>query len=79
MFKCKVCAEKDARIQDLKDTIIKLEKLLIPVQTFPNSNYEVNNLLSGTAEQTIDSVSDTKSLDPAILEERLKLLSGDYF
>lgn len=72
--KCKVCAEKDARIADLKAQIASLHNLLQPVRApaNPEVHHEANAVLNGVNEQI------EPELSPEILAERDALLSGTY-
>lgn len=74
MFHCKVCAEKDHRLVDLKDEISYLRKLLQPPRAAanPNVHQEANALLNGVSEQIQPDES------PEVLAERDALLSGTY-
>ena len=81
--KCKVCAEKDQRIADLKSFI----ETLTPHDTgsvIPLVTMEANKILSG--DQDISSLTDENALDlidvererAAVQSERDRLLSGNY-
>jgi len=62
MFRCKVCAEKDARISDLKEEIKHLRNVLNPAPRVNKYEFEADNLLSGgnTERITIDEEAEQK-------------------
>jgi len=79
MFKskpCAVCAEKDARIADLRDQVEFLRASLMPAQlpTYANVHQEANAILNGVNEQILSE----QSVSPEVLAERDALLSGTY-
>lgn len=88
LFKCKLCSEKDRRIDDLKAHIASLEALTIPKNDpfkLPIIQYEADAILSGQQHQT--DVSESSATDLIIMDtpeaeeirsERDRLLSGTY-
>lgn len=59
MFQCKVCAEKDKRIEDLSKQVDLLSRLCFPTGKEParafQDSLEANKILDGSSEQiTID-------------------------
>lgn len=85
MFKCKVCEEKDKRVQEMdrlysktleaqKAEIENLRTLLVPPSRdyYRDTNLEANALLNGVSEQI------EVPMDPEVLAERDALLSGTY-
>jgi len=80
MFECKVCAEKDLRIADLKAHI----EALSPTRNdykIPLVSIEADQCLSGSneiIEISNEEVEQMSPADQAILSERDRLLSGNY-
>ena len=75
-FKCKVCAEKDARIQDLRSEISNLRKLVLPsgpANNFPMVNLEANAVLNPQSEAIEVSLTDLE-----VESEATRLLVGNY-
>jgi hypothetical protein len=83
MFKCKVCAEKDLRIQDLKSQIASLQRLVTPVNDpnrVPAVHMEADGILSGQ-QHIIELPADMAPLpdaEPDELSERDRILSANY-
>jgi hypothetical protein len=81
MFKCKVCAEKDARIADLKEQISHQRIQITPPPRVNTYEMEENYLLQGGNEEQLQTVSQEdqrKESDKlrAIEEERERILGG---
>lgn len=76
-FKCKVCDEKDKRIQDLKVEIQFLQKVVSGYTLPAHSNdvaREADAILSGTQDQ----LEPSPITDDELLAERNRILSGDF-
>lgn len=75
--KCKVCAEKDRRILDLKDQISVLRRQLLPVNSSNPTvtSLEMDGVMSG--QQHIIEIPETAE-EIAEARERDRLLSGQY-
>jgi len=73
MFKCKVCEEKDKRLNDLKDEVKYLRSLLrspVDMRASATANLEANAILNGVSEQI--------EVPEEVLAERAALLDGTY-
>lgn len=70
--KCKVCLEKDQRIEDLKREILYLREL-----ANPKLNVHIP-AISAEADKITSVSQDVPLEDDEILSERLRLLSGTY-
>ena len=80
MFKCKVCSEKDKRIQDLRDEIVNLRKLVFPANDpthIPALSMELDSVLSGKEDMIPLNRVQSEEFERAIAE-RDALLSGNY-
>lgn len=86
MFRCKVCAEKDARIEDLKREILFLRTQIYtpndPHLT-PTGQLEADGILSGqqhvlNVPMDADLRADELKYAEEIRSERDRLLSGTY-
>lgn len=83
MFKCKVCAEKDQRISDLKEQIAHLrQQIALPSndpETVPALALEADAIMSG--HQHVIEIKDTElPEDDSDAEqlERDRILSANY-
>lgn len=81
MFKCKVCAEKDRRIQDLKSQIETLKQLVVPANDpnqVPIVHLEADGILSAQQHtvQVEEDFPETQNTEE--LAERDRLLSANY-
>lgn len=66
LFSCSVCAEKDKRIEDLKNQITRMEALVFPQNSqddIPVLEFEADAILSGSPE----TVATPAVKDPAVL------------
>jgi hypothetical protein len=83
MFKCKACPEKDARIKELKEQILYLRSLVLPVNdpyNPPLIEQEADKAMSASDQPIVateEQYEELKKLDDT-LSERDKLLSGNY-
>lgn len=78
MFQCRLCQEKDFRIQDLKEQILDLRSLSFPKLGAAHSTLtvlEADAILSGS-EEMIPVVNDAEAEE--IERERDRILSGNY-
>lgn len=79
----RLIAEKDARIEDLKKQIARLESLVPAFHTINNpyhisvANVEQNAILDGRDDQIELTPSQTRELD-ALESEASRLISGNY-
>lgn len=82
MFKCKVCAEKDQRISDLKAQITHLQQLVTPTNSpdkIPALSLESDAILSGQQHVIrIDEAEVPKDEADAVIAERDRILSANY-
>ena len=81
MFSCKVCLEKEKRIDELKEQIAYFKNVLHPKDThvryIPPQNLEEDVLLAGGVQEEVTPPQD--QLDtPEVLAEREAMLSGTY-
>lgn len=77
LFKCRVCAEKDKRIQDLLGQIADLRKLAIPdTSKISLVSLESDAVMSGHDEQIPIEIREDEALESSY--ERDRLLSGTY-
>ncbi len=81
MFDCKVCKEKEKRIDELKEQISYFKNVLHPKDTrvtyIPPQNLEEDALLSGGLQE--ESVLPQDQIEsPEVLAEREAMLSGTY-
>lgn len=83
MFKCKVCAEKDARIQDLKEQIKSIQALMSAPPATMSVPYSVDAMLSGL-DISSDKVNEETNAPEeaerrdAIRKEQIQLLTGTF-
>ena len=82
LFSCKVCAEKQARIEDLKSQIKFLQAQVATPQSIDAevNTMEADAVLSALQHEVViqeQPVIDPKELDEA-RRERDRLLSGSY-
>lgn len=86
MFKCKVCKEKDSRMDDLKSEIRVLRTQIRDFQryfagnTVNTTNIELNSALSGN-DETIPVIEFNEAQIEEgllVLREQNELLMGDY-
>lgn len=82
--KCKVCIEKEARIQELKDQVLHLRTLVYPVQD-NSTNYSDPFEDDISPKRFVVNPEESKEVreelhkeDVAVAEERDRLLSGNY-
>ena len=76
MFKCKVCSEKDQRIEDLKKENAKLWDFVNPNKLtvqIPSAQRELDQIVSGGNIQP--ELTEEERL---IAEEATRILSGTY-
>jgi hypothetical protein len=82
MFKCKVCAEKDQRIADLKAHITQLSQLVTPSNSsdeIPIRSLEADAILSGQQHVIhVDEAEVPKDETDAVIAERDRILSATY-
>lgn len=83
MFKCKVCAEKDARIADLKEQLKIYQAQLIPEPKIRHYEMEQDYILDGAnAEQLMpieqEAANQDTELQDAIQHEQDMILTGSY-
>jgi len=80
MFKCKVCAEKELRISELKEQIAYFKSLLAPAPRVNKYELETDNLLNGGAAELIDDVHTEEEQQKAdlIQLEHDRILAGTY-
>lgn len=81
MWDCKVCLEKDRRLEDLKEQISYLRNILNPPkfiqQDIPQNDLQEDMILSGAGKEETELVSnDIETAE--ILAERSAILSGTY-
>lgn len=80
MFKCKVCLEKEKRIDEFKEQIAYLKSLLAPTQPVTKYELESDNLMNGGGAETIASEHSeeeaAKELEIQIEHDRI--LAGTY-
>jgi hypothetical protein len=82
MFKCKVCAEKDQRIADLKAHITQLSSLVTPNNApdeVPMRALEADAILSG--QQHVIEIDDQEVPEDntdLVITERDRILSANY-
>jgi hypothetical protein len=77
MFACKVCAEKDKRINDLQNEVAYLRELANPSKlnvTIPAIHSEADRIMSASQ----DEIPSESLSDEEITSERIRLLSGTY-
>ena len=77
MFKCKVCAEKDARIADLKSEITYLRERRYGTLHADVVSAEQDLLLNGGADIPQLTEQDRKE-QKRLQDEAISLLSGTY-
>lgn len=81
MFDCKVCPEKDNRIEDLKEQIQYLRAVLNPpiskLAPVESVNLQQDMILDGGGQEEIDPLVDPAE-SPEVLAERSAMLSGTY-
>ena len=80
LFQCRVCLERDKRINDLRDEISTLRKLVLSerTQAVPSEvEQEADNVISGSPEIAPPTNSEQRELE-IIQSEAQKLLSGTY-
>lgn len=52
IFKCRVCAEKDARIAELKEQITYFKNLLNPPPRVSHYELETDRIMNGAGQET---------------------------
>lgn len=78
LFKCKVCVAKDAQIQDLKDQITFLRKMVMPSMNPDIHGLEMNKILEGSALPVVDLTEPTPE-EQLASSEAMKIMTGNYF
>lgn len=81
MFNCKVCVERNLRVQDLQKEIEFLKKLVSPSTTvLPSFDLEMNRLLEGGGqEQPEEEITEEEVARLADIErEATSILTGTY-
>lgn len=73
MLKCRLCAEKDARISDLKSEILRLESLVFP-KAPSHKMLPVIDLDNHTPPAALSQ----EEIDEAIEQEANMILNGTY-
>lgn len=78
--KCKVCAEKDNRISDLKKEIEFLKRLSSPSPTIPLLDIEASKILEGASEPVSNIEEEVRDLssEESIEQEASNILMGNY-
>ena len=78
MFQCKICLEKNKRIEDLKEQIELLKKLAFPNNNNANAiNVEANSIMHGSND-IIDLTPEELARQQDIIQEQNALLYGTY-
>ena len=83
MFDCKVCKEKDKRIEDLKEQISYLRGVLNPPKSelklahLEQQDLQEDMIMSGGGTEEVDPQLES-SESPEVLAERAAMLSGTY-
>lgn len=83
MFNCKVCEEKDKRLEDLREQISYLRNILNPPRSNSKQNYieqedlQQDMILSGGGKEETELESEPSDT-PEVLAERAAMLSGTY-
>lgn len=85
IFRCKVCAEKDNRIRDLKDQVAHLRGLVFPnnsPESTPDLILEADGVLSGqqhvfTIPETVADAAELRRVEEEE-SERDRVLAGNY-
>lgn len=85
MFKCKVCAEKDKRIEDLKTQVDSLLSMVSPktsAHTIPLNQIEADAILTGrdeVIEVEVDNLDTRRQQELIEIErEAQRILAGTY-
>jgi hypothetical protein len=76
MFKCKVCAEKDLRISDLKSEIEALRTLVMPKGN-SITTFEMNHVLN-SENNVVELTPEQVERNLSIVAEQNLILTGDY-
>lgn len=77
---CKVCQEKNSRIEDLKSEITQLRKLVYPAQNpniLPMVNLEANKILNVDTEITTLDEDELSDHDKVSIEAD-RIFNGDF-
>jgi hypothetical protein len=80
MFSCRVCVEKEKRIDELKSQVEMLRSLVspaVPSRSVPLVHVESDAILSARDEPVLLNKDQTKELD-RIESEATKILTGNY-
>jgi len=79
MFRCKVCAEKDARIKDLTSQVDLLRNLLSPAKSrdIPLIAIEADAVMSGRQEPLEPTSAQMREWE-ALTLERDRILTGNF-
>lgn len=84
IFRCKVCEQKDLRIEELKAQIKFLQSMLQPNPAAQAINWEANKMLEGGSLPAVELEGVTtvnmeqRKHEDAVVREQNRILTGDY-
>lgn len=79
--KCKVCEQKELRIEELKAQIEFLKDMLQPSSTGTAVNLEANKILEGSSMPVLE-IPDNAEVNKQredIERERVRIMTGNYY